>query len=92
MAILTVFKLPTMNAEKYDRAVRDLEAAGQGKPKGRKYHIAASQEDGSFMVIDVWESPELLDAFGKALMPTLIKAGVSPVEPQVYPVHNTIER
>ena len=50
MAILTVFNLPTMNAEKYDRVVRDLEAAGEGKPKGRLYHIASRQEDGSFVI------------------------------------------
>ncbi len=42
------------------------------------------------MVTDVWESAELLAEFGKTLMPILIKAGVTPAEPQVHPVHNTI--
>jgi len=91
MAILTVFNLPTMNAEKYNRVVRDLEAAGQGKPKGRLYHVASRQEDGSFMVTDVWESAELLDAFGETLIPILNRAGVTPVEPKVHSVHNVIE-
>jgi hypothetical protein len=91
MAILTVFNLPTMNAEKYDRVVRDLEAAGEGKPKGRLYHIASRQEDGSFVVTDMWESAELLEAFGTTLMPVLVNAGVTPVEPKVYAVHHVIE-
>ena len=91
MAILTVFNLPTMNAEKYDRVARDLEAAGQGKPRGRLHHVAARQDDGSFMVTDVWESAELLAAFGETLIPTLNKAGVTPVEPTVHAIHNLIK-
>ena len=91
MAILTVFNLPTMNAEKYDRVVRELAAAGHGMPKGRLHHVACRQDDGSFMVTDVWESAELLAAFGEALIPTLNKAGVTPVEPKVHQVHNVIK-
>ena len=45
MSILTVFTLSSMNAEKYNRVISDLDAAGQGKPKGRLYHIASRQED-----------------------------------------------
>jgi hypothetical protein len=34
---------------------------------------------------------ELLDEFGKTLMPILNNAGVTPVKPKVHPVHNVIE-
>jgi len=91
MSILTVFNLTTMNAEKYNKAITGLAAAGHGKPKGRLYHIATPQEDGSMIVTDIWESPESLDAFGKILIPVLNKAGVTPVEPKVYPILNVIE-
>lgn len=91
MSIITVFNLSTMNTEKYTQAIRGLEAAGQGKPKGRVYHVAASQEDGSIIVTDIWESAALLEEFGKTLIPVLDKAGVTPVEPKVYPVQNIIE-
>jgi hypothetical protein len=91
MSILTVFNLSTMNEEKYNKAIQGLEAAGQGKPKGRLYHIASPQEDGTIIVTDIWESAELLDEFGKTLIPVLNKAGVKPVEPKVYPVINVIE-
>lgn len=80
-----------MTVEKYKQAISGLEEAGQGKPKGRLYHIATSQEDGSMIVTDIWESPELLEAFGKTLIPTLKKVGVTPVEPKVYTVLNIIE-
>ena len=91
MSILTVFNLSTMNAEKYNKTIHGLEAAGQGKPKGRLYHIATPKEDGSIIVTDIWESSESLDEFGKTLIPVLSKAGVTPVEPKVYPVLNVIE-
>lgn len=90
MSILTVFNLSTMTVEKYQQAISSLEAAGQGKPKGRLYHVATSQQDGSVMVTDIWESPELLEEFGKTLIPVLNQVGVTPVEPKVYPVINVI--
>ena len=91
MSIITVFNLSTMTTERYNQAIRGLEAAGQGKPKGRLYHVAARQEDGSTVVTDIWESAALLEEFGKTLIPVLNKAGVTPVEPKVYPVLNVIE-
>ena len=91
MSILTVFNLSSMNTEKYNQVLKDLEGAGHGNPKGRLYHVASVQEDGSIIVTDVWESAESLDEFGKPLIPILQNAGVTPVEPQVYPVHNVIK-
>ena len=91
MSLLTVFNLTTMDLEKYNKAIRGLEEAGQGKPKGRLYHVAVRQGDGSMIVTDIWESPELLEEFGKTLVPVLNSVGVTPVEPVVYPVINIIE-
>ncbi len=91
MSIITVFNLSTMDTDKYNKAISGLEAAGQGKPKGRLYHVAARQKDGSTIVTDIWESQALLDEFGKTLVPVLDKAGVTPVQPQVYPVLNVIK-
>ena len=90
MAILTVFELSTMNVDKYNKAINGLAEAGQGNPKGRLYHVASLQKDGSVIVTDVWESAELLDKFGTTLVPVLKKAGVEPVQPKVYPVQNYI--
>lgn len=83
--------MSTMDTEKYDQVISDLVAAGAGNPEGRLYHVSSIQEDGNFVVTDVWESAELLDEFSKTLIPILKNAGVTPVEPNVYPVHNIIE-
>ena len=53
--------------------------------------MAALQEDGSVIVTDIWESPELLDEFAKTLVPILEKIGVQLVEPAVSPVLNIIK-
>ena len=89
-AIAVVFDNPGMTSGQYDQVIKDLEAAGEGSPKGRLYHVVSSKESGSF-VVDVWESGELLDRFAQTLMPILQKNGVTPPQPQVYPVHNIIK-
>ena len=90
MAIVTVFKLSTMTTAKYNEVIAGLEEAGAGNPDGRLYHVASVQEDGTIIVTDVWNSPESLEAFGEVLIPTLHNAGVTPVAPDVTPVHGII--
>ena len=90
MAITVIFELPRMSAAQYDRALKQLEAKGEGAPKGRLYHVASPSQDGWY-VLDVWDSPENLDRFGKVLMPILSGVGVQPPVPKVLPTHNIIK-
>ncbi|MGH7449905.1 MAG: hypothetical protein ACRENG_01020 [bacterium] len=89
-AITAVFDIPGMTSKQYDQTIKDLEAAGASAPKGRLYHVANSKV-GSWFVVDVWESAELLGAFAQTLMPILQKNGVTPPQPQIHPVHNIIK-
>ncbi len=89
MALAAVFRIPGMNAQQYAKLLNDLEAEGEGHPRGRLYHVASQTADGWF-VIDVWESREWFDAFGEVLVPMMAAAGVTPVEPEVHEVHNII--
>jgi hypothetical protein len=75
--------------EKYGSAIKQLEAAGAGKPKGRTYHCAL-ESNGAIQVFDIWESQEDFDAFGATLVPILTELGVSLAEPMVATVHNVI--
>jgi hypothetical protein len=75
--------------EKYDNAIKQLEAAGVGSPKGRTYHIAL-ESDGAIQVFDIWESQEDFDAFGPTLIPILTELGVTLGAPMVATVHNVI--
>jgi hypothetical protein len=89
-AIVIVFDMPGMTSEKYDKVMEDLKAAGAGSPKGRLHHVASSKP-GGWLIVDVWESAELLDRFRQTLTPIMQKNGVIPVQPQVYPIHSIVK-
>ncbi len=91
MADTIVFKFAKFDKEKYHQAVKDLEAAGQGSPAGRSFHVASELADGGMMIIDIWDSREQFDAFGKTLIPILEKNGIDPARPKVYPTVNVIK-
>jgi quinol monooxygenase YgiN len=90
MAIGIYFANSKFTVDKYDEALKQLEAAGAGAPEGRTYHVAL-ETDGEINVFDVWESQEAFDAFGATLMPILGALEVDPGTPMVAQVHNVIE-
>jgi hypothetical protein len=76
--------------DKYASAIKQLDAAGAGSPKGRSLHVALESE-GSIQVFDIWESKQEFEAFGDTLTPILAELGVSLNEPMVATVHNVIK-
>jgi hypothetical protein len=91
MALGFYFVHEGFTPEKYDTAIKELEAAGAGAPKGRTFHVAL-ESGGAIQVFDVWESQEDFDAFGQTLVPILAKLGVELKEPMAAHVHNEIRR
>lgn len=90
MAIGMYFTPESFSKEQYDQSIEKLEAAGAGSPDGRLHHFALEFKDG-ISVLDIWESMEQFEEFGKTLVPILEELGVDPGNPYVQPVHNTIE-
>jgi hypothetical protein len=90
MALGIYFVHEGFTPEKYRSAIKQLEAAGAGKPKGRTYHCAL-ESNGAIQVFDIWESQADFDAFGSTLVPILTELGVQLKEPMVATVHNVIE-
>ena len=88
MAIVAKFTVQNMPSEKYDEVIRRLEAAGAGAPPGRLYHISYGSPT-EIQVIDVYDSPQALEAFGAALMPILQEMGIQ-AQPEVLPAHNIV--
>jgi hypothetical protein len=89
MALTYYFTPTAMSRERYDEVIRRLEAAGQGSPPGRQYHVCFGDES-NLRVLDVWDSEESFSRFGDTLMPILQEVGVDPGQPDSAPVHNTI--
>ncbi len=76
MAIVVKFAVEGMSAEKYDTVLRRLEAAGAGAPAGRLHHVCYGSRD-NLQVIDVFDSPQSLEAFGRTLQPILQEMGIA---------------
>jgi hypothetical protein len=90
MALAFYFAPPNkMNAAQYNDCIVRLKAAGAHNPPGRLYHSCFGSAD-DLKVFDVWESQAAFEAFGGTLMPIMQAIGVTPGEPQVMGVHNTI--
>jgi hypothetical protein len=90
MAIVMISDAATDEIAQYDRVIRDLAQAGYGHPKGRVSHTAARKDNGSYFVVDVWESAEDLERFAQVLLPLIEKAGGHAPSLQISPVHNQV--
>jgi hypothetical protein len=90
MSLGMYFAPAGFTTDKYEEALRRLEAAGEGSPAGRQYHCALKGQDGGVNVFDVWDSRESFDKFGETLLPIMSELGTDPGEPMVMEVHNVI--
>ena len=84
--VLVQFNCSGMTAEQYDNVWEDLKKEGHSNPKGLIHHVGAPSKDG-WTVVDVWESDEHFNEFGKTLAPIMEKNGIPPTEPVVMPLH-----
>jgi hypothetical protein len=84
MPISVVFRPQDYTVDKHHEVLRHLTAVGQGAPAGRLHHQALARDGAIELVVDIWESPEKLQAFAGHLMPILAELGVEVPEPQVY--------
>ncbi len=89
MALGIYFVHVGFTPEKYATAIKRLEEAGAGAPKGRTMHVAL-ESGGAVQVFDIWESQADFDAFGPTLVPILTDLGVELAEPMVAEVLSVV--
>ena len=89
MAIVAMFEVEGATSAKYDEVIRRLTEIGQRVPDGQLYHICYGDPQ-RLQVIDVFESPAKLEAFGATLAPILKELGIE-AKPNVFNVYNIIE-
>ncbi|MFY9580597.1 MAG: hypothetical protein WAQ33_14885 [Gaiellaceae bacterium] len=93
MSIVVRFDPASLTAEKYDESIRRIEEAGiEFPPDGLEYQVCFGPE-GNLKVGEIWDSRELLEAFGKRLMPVPAETGIEfSGEPEVLEIHNIEKR
>lgn len=89
MSFVLRFKPSGFTADRYHEVLKQLDAAGQGAPKGRSYHVCYGDPN-NVQVTDVWDNMEDFQAFGKTLVPIMQSLGADPGQPDVQEVHNII--
>ena len=89
MPIVVLFEVDGANSSKYDEVIRRLTEIGQRVPDGQMYHICYGDTQ-RLQVINVFESPATLDAFGAKLMPILQDMGIE-AKPTIFEIYNIIE-
>ena len=87
MAICTVYSDTGMNTEKYADTLKRLETAGAGQPDGQLCHVCFGDPE-NLSVVDVFESRETLEAFGRVLKPILDDLELNLGSPQALEVEN----
>ena len=90
MAVVIKFKHAGFTATKYHEAIKQLENAGQGNPKGRSYHVSYGDING-VDILDVWENLEDFEAFGKILIPILTSNGVELGKPDIQEIYGIVK-
>ena len=66
-----------------------LEAAGAGAPHGQLYHVSYGSRD-NLQVIDVFDSSESFESFGRTLAPILEEMGITAV-PEVHDAYKIMK-
>jgi len=90
MAFARMFDNPNLKQEQYDAMVEKM-GVNDNPPDGAVVHIAGAAPDGSWRVIEVWESEEHAAAWDAKLEPALAQAGIVRPAPEKWQVHNLIQ-
>jgi hypothetical protein len=93
MSIVVRFHPTNVTIAQYEEVVRREKGAGvKFPPDGRGYHVCFGT-DRDLHVSEIWDSQEQFQAYGEFLMPILADVGIQfSDEPEVFEVHNIIER
>ena len=89
MAILVKFSVSGATVEKYEEVLRRLEKAGGAIPPGQLYHVSYGSRE-NLQVIDVFDSQESLDAFGKTLLPIIGEMEIT-AQPEIHEVYKIMK-
>ena len=85
--VVVQFNFPNVSLQQYDGVWDGLRASGNAHPTGLISHVGAATPDGGLLVVDVWESEEAFNEFGKTLLPLIARQNISMVSPKIFPAH-----
>jgi hypothetical protein len=88
--IAVIFEASDFTQKNYDDIMAELGVGSEQVIASRPSH-AAFQKGDKWCVVDVWNSTEAFMEFGQnTLFPIFAKLGLTPPQPQIFPLHNYI--
>lgn len=92
MSVIVIAETPGLDAEGYERIVKEHGHRVDELPAGCTAHFAGPA-GGAWRVIAVWDSAEQVTEFGRTVLaPAMQRAGFTPSRPQVFPLHYALTR
>lgn len=98
MAIVAVFDVPGMTKEQYEKSAEAVSGRPGAVQNPKDWPVdglishTAAPTPGGWLVVDVWESEEAFQEFGKTILPALQKLGVENPQPKIYQAHTVVTR
>ena len=90
MAVVIKFKHAGFSEAKYQEAIKLLTDAGLANPQGRTFHVSYGDSNG-VDILDIWESMEEFEAFGKVLIPILSSLNIDLGKPDIQNIFGVIK-
>jgi hypothetical protein len=92
MAVIVIAETPGLDAEGYERVIKEQGHQVSELPAGCTAHFAGPVE-GGWRVVAVWDSAEQVAEFGRTVLgPAMQRAGFTPSRPQVFPLDYALTR
>jgi heme-degrading monooxygenase HmoA len=89
MPVLMIMETDGVTTEDYDRLNDSIGIHGdEDAPDGLIQHAAGVDENGRFVVVDLWESEAKLEAFFERLGPAMQEVGMPQTQPKILQTHN----
>jgi heme-degrading monooxygenase HmoA len=88
--VVLIVEPEEFTTERYDRLTADMDAhAGSGERHPAVAHVAGRKDDGTLIVVDLWESEEAFQRFAQEQLADMAEQ-VGAMEPRFAKVHNRI--
>lgn len=88
--VIMIAEIPDVGTDTYDRVRGEIPGHDENHPAVS--HAAAVTDDGSLLIVDIWESEEAFGQYaGEKVAPAGEKHGMTEFEPRIVKVHNHME-
>jgi hypothetical protein len=92
VAYARMFDNPNVTKEQYDAVRGAIGVSEENMPDGGLVHFAGEGPDGTWRVVEVWESEAHARAWDEKLQAVLSQQGITRPAPQTWDVHNLMKR